>query len=231
MSASDDDVLHKLDALFKKHADAAPDIPVLTDFVSDAELDLDAIPVLTEEVPPLNPASVLHAPEIELELVPEPIRADPVLRQAETSAMLARLAAVEAEVQADVDARIAKAQAARKVVPSIEIPEDASYVRLPPATAIPAAAPAIQNVAAVSEAQAKQIADLIQAEISRNLKASLHSTLAEELDGMLNSALDKAVSSMLEQFMVHMEETVRAAIIDELRKHGIQAASQAPHGS
>lgn len=215
MSEANDDVLHKLDALFKKHADAAPDIPVLTDFVSDAELNLDAIPVLTEEVPPLNPASVLHAPEIELELVPEPMRADPLLRQAETNAMLARLAAVEAEVQADVDARIAKAQAARKIVHSIEIPKDAAYISLPPATPVPP--PPMQT----SEAQAKEIAELIQAEIGRNLKASLHATLAQELDGMLNSALDKAVSSMLEQFMVHMEEVVRATIIEELRKQGI----------
>lgn len=230
MTESDDDVLHKLDALFKKHADAAPDIPVLTDFISDADLNLDAIPVLTEEVPPLNPASVLHAPEIELELVPEPIRSDPVLQQAETSAMLARLAAVEAEIQADVDARIAKAQATRKIVPSIEIPKDASYVSLPPAIGS-APPPPVQPVTQASETQAKQIADLIQAEISRSLKTSLHSTLAEELDGMLISALDKAVSSMLEQFMVHMEEVVRAAIIDELRKQGIPPAAEPPHGN
>ena len=225
MSEANDDVLHKLDALFKKHADAAPEIPVLTDFVSDAELNLDAIPVLTEEVPPLNPASVLHAPEIELELVPEPMRADPLLRQAETSAMLARLAAVEAEVQADVDARIAKAQAARKIVHSIEIPKDAAYISLPPAT------PAAPLSAPTSEAQAKQIAELIQAEIGRNLKASLHATLAQELDGMLNSALDKAVSSMLEQFMVHMEEVVRATIIEELRKQGIGPSLDPSHDS
>lgn len=215
MSESHEEVLHKLDALFKKHADAAPDIPVLTELVDTTDLHLDDIPVLTEEVPPLNPASVLHAPDIELDLVPEPIRADPLLRQAETAQMLARLAAVEAEVQADVEARIAKFQAPPSPSPRIEIPQNAAYVVLP---ASPPVEPPAPRSAPEPGFDSKQIADFIQIEVRRALKTSLHSLLAEELDGMLNSALDKAVSSMLEQFMVHMEDVVRATIVSELSK-------------
>lgn len=237
MSESQDDVLHKLDALFKKHADSAPEIPVLTDLIEEPRLNLDVIPMLTEEVPPLNPASVLHGPEIELDLVPEPLRRDPLRHKAETDAMLARLAAVEAEVQADVEARIAKSRAVAHAQASIEIPRDAAYIalerdfpasdmliadtKMPPAAApLPASSPSGLSAenGVLSDAGAQKIAAILQTEIGHMLKASLHQTLAEELDGMLMSALDRAVSSMLEQFMVHMEEVVRATIVQEVSK-------------
>ena len=100
-----EDVFDKLDALLKKHAANEPEIPVLTDLVEPPRVDLNAIPVLTEEItidpfaPPL---------ELELDLIPEPVRIDPAHKQAETEAVLAQLNAMEAEVQAEVDARIAQ---------------------------------------------------------------------------------------------------------------------------
>ena len=45
-----DDVFDKLDALLKKHAANEPEIPVLTDLVEPPSVDLNAIPVLTEEI-------------------------------------------------------------------------------------------------------------------------------------------------------------------------------------
>jgi len=258
MSEPREDVLNKLDALLKKHAHSEPEIPVLTDLVEQPLIDLEAIPVLTEEIaldqnpialevasshpaaapespaPPLDVAPhEIMEPEtpIELDLVhesfrhapPPPFMPAPAAPPPES--VLARLEAVEAEVQAEIEARIAQTQAVPSTPPSIEIPQAAQYISLTTAPApeptpptpisapIPTAAPA-----QLPEETVLQIAALIEADVARMIKNNLHQTLAEELPGMLNSALDKALSSMLEQFMTHMEEVVRSAIADELKK-------------
>ena len=213
MSEPREDVLDKLDALLKKHVASEPDIPVLTDILAPPLVDLDIIPVLTEEIDLASPA--LPATPIELDFVHnKPVLNDPALRHAETAAMLARLEAVEAEVQADVEARIAKVQAAPGQTPSIEISQYARYVALPlTPTAEPTSAPTL-----LPDETVKKIAALIEADVARILKTSLHQTLSEELSGMLNSSLDKALSSMLDQFMIHIEDVVRTSIADELQK-------------
>jgi hypothetical protein len=212
MSEPREDVLDKLDALLKKHVASEPDIPVLTDILGPPLVDLDIIPVLTEEIDLASPA--LPATPIELDLVHKPVPDDPAQQYAETAAMLARLEAVEAEVQADVEARIAKVQAAPGQTPSIEIPQHARYVALPLTPAAePTSAPSL-----LPDETVKKIAALIEADVARILKTSLHQTLSEELSGMLNSSLDKAVSSMLDQFMIHIEDVVRTSIADELQK-------------
>jgi hypothetical protein len=211
MSEPREDVLDKLDALLKKHVASEPGIPVLTDILAPPLVDLDIIPVLTEEIdftslaPPATP--------IELDLVHKPVPEDPAKQQAETKAMLARLEAVEAEVQADVDARIAKVQAP-PAAPSIEIPPHARYVALP----LTAAFEPTPAISILPEETVKKIAALIEADVARILRTSLHQTLSEELSGMLNSSLDKALSSMLEQFMIHIEDVVRTSIKDEVQK-------------
>lgn len=213
MSEARDNVLDKLDALLKKHAATEPDIPVLTDILEPPQIDLGAIPVLTEEVAP-TPLQALQDTPLELDLVPEPVHDDTVLRQTETETVLARLEAVEAEVQADIDARIARAQSVPDHAPSIEIPPHAHYVPLPLTQMIEPSTPP----ATLPEETIKKIAELIEADIARVLKTSLHQALSQELDGMLNNALDKALSSMLDQFMIHMEDVVRNSIADELQK-------------
>jgi len=253
MSEPREDVLNKLDALLKKHAHSEPEIPVLTDLVEQPLIDLEAIPVLTEEIaldqnpialevasphpaaapesppPPLDVAPhEIMEPEtpIELDLVHESFQhAPPPPFMPPPESVLARLEAVEAEVQAEIEARIAQTQAVPSTPPSIEIPQAAQYISLTTAPApeptpptpisapIPTAAPA-----QLPEETVLQIAALIEADVARMIKNNLHQTLAEELPGMLNSALDKALSSMLEQFMTHMEEVVRSAIADELKK-------------
>ena len=214
MSEAREDVLDKLDALLKKHAATEPDIPVLTDILEPPRLDLNAIPVLTEEVAMIPPQALPDIP-LELDLIPEPIHDDPVQQQAEAETMLARLEAVAAEVQADVDARIAQTQVTPSPQPSIEIPLDARYVALP---LTQMGEPAAPPPAILPEESIKKIAELIEADVARVLKASLHQVLSQELDGMLNTALDKALSSMLDQFMIHMEDVVRTSIADELQK-------------
>lgn len=263
MSEPREDVLNKLDALMKKHAHSEPEIPVLTDLVEQPLIDLESIPVLTDEIaldlspmvtaeaqptPTIATISVSMQPETPIELdlihesflhapapeiIPAPI-ASPTA-SAETESVLARLEAVEAEVQADIEARIAQVQTAPSTPPSIEIPPAAQYITLT-STPTPAAEP--EPVSAVEleptppiatpvtilaptqlpEETVLQIATLIEADVARMIKNNLHQTLSEELPGMLNSALDKALSSMLEQFMVHMEDVVRGAIADELKK-------------
>lgn len=251
MSEQREDVLNKLDALLKKHAPSEPEIPVLTDLVEQPLVDLEAIPVLTDEialevspvtaeVAPPAPAPSIVAPHeivepetpIELDLVhesflqvpaPQPMPA-PAVPEAES--VLARLEAVEAEVQAEIEARIAQTQAVPSAPPSIEIPQEVQYVPLTPAPTPqaviePTAVAAPVTIAAptqLPEETVMQIASLIEADVARMIKNNLHQTLAEELPGMLNSALDKALSSMLEQFMVTMEDVVRSAIADELKK-------------
>ncbi|MBT9614213.1 MAG: hypothetical protein IV108_13200 [Burkholderiales bacterium] len=225
-----DDVFDKLDALLKKHAANEPEIPVLTDLVEPPSVDLNAIPVLTEEIA-ADPFATPLA--VELDLIPEPIHIDPVLKQVETEAVLARLDAMEAEVQAEVDARIAQVQtepASAATTPephpefSIEIPPDAVYVALPQ-TEIEEAAPVVAPAApppvmspTLSDETLQRIAALIETDVARILKESLHQTLSEELGGILNLTLDKALSSMLDQHMMMLEETVRSTIADEFKK-------------
>lgn len=223
-----DDVFDKLDALFKKHAANEPEIPVLTDIVEPPSVDLNAIPVLTEEIT-ADPFAAPLELELELDLIPEPMQIDPALKQAETKAVLAQLDAMEAEVQAEVDARIAQVQtepAPATMEPeshpafSIEIPPDAKYVALPP-TEIEVAAPVAAVPApqpSLPEEALHRIAALIEADVARILKQSLRQTLSEELGGILNLTLDKALSSMLDQHMMMIEETVRSTIADELKK-------------
>jgi len=221
-----DDVFDKLDALLKKHAANEPEIPVLTDLVEPPSVDLNAIPVLTEEI---NADPFAPPLELELDLIPEPVRIDPVLKQAETEAVLAQLDAMEAEVQAEVDARIAQVQtepAPSVTEPeshiefSIEIPPDAEYVALPPTEIeIPALIADTQFLPpALPDETLRSIAALIETDVARILKESLHQTLSEELGGILNLTLDKALSSMLDQHMMMIEETVRSTIADELKK-------------
>ncbi len=223
MSEPREDVLDKLDALLKKHVASEPDIPVLTDILGPPLVDLDIIPVLTEEIdftstlPPTMP--------IELDLVHKPVPEEPAKQHAETEAILARLEAVEAEVQADVDARIARVQAPPAAPPSIEIPQHARYVALP-ITAPIEPPPAVVNVP--PDETVKKIAAMLEADVARILRTSLHQTLSEELSGMLNSALDKALSSMLEQFMIHIEDVVRTSIADEVQKQLAPLRSSAP---
>jgi hypothetical protein len=261
MSEPREDVLNKLDALLKKHTPTEPDIPVLTDLVEQPRVDLDLIPVLTEEIElgvaaTPHPAVDLVAPEeapqvaqtpvaeqgfiaepttpLELNLVHESSSQAPPQPDGPES-VLARLEAVEAEVQAEIEARIAQTRSAPSAPPSIEIPQDATYIPLPsnlatepvaPPLATPSQAqlppahlpPAHLPPAHLPEDTAKQIAALIEADIARMIKNNLRQALAEDLSGMLNSALDKALSSMLEQFMLHMEEVVRNSIADEFKK-------------
>jgi len=223
MSESREDVLDKLDALLKKHVASEPDIPVLTDILGPPLVDLNIIPVLTEEID-FTSAAPPDTP-IELDLVHKPAAEDPAKQQAETETMLARLEAVEAEVQADVDARIAKVQAPPAAPPSIEIPQDAPYVALPLTAAVE---PPSSAVSVLPEETVKKIAALIEADVARILRTSLHQTLSEELSGMLNSSLDKALSSMLDQFMIHIEDVVRTSITDEVQKQLAPFRSSAP---
>ncbi len=262
MSEPREDVLNKLDALLKKHAPTEPDIPVLTDLVEQPRVDLDLIPVLTEEIDigvaatphpgvdlvapeeapqlahtPLAEHDFIAAPSVplELDLVHESSSQAPPPEPDGPASVLARLEAVEAEVQAEIEARIAQTRSAPSAPPSIEIPQDAHYIPLPsnlatepvaPPLAPPSPAqlppahlpPAHLPPAHLPEDTAKQIAALIEADIARMIKNNLRQALAEDLSGMLNSALDKALSSMLEQFMLHMEEVVRNSIADELKK-------------
>ena len=231
-----DDVLAKLDALLRKHAANEPEIPVLTDLVEPPHVDLNAIPVLTEEItidpfaPPL---------ELELDLIPEPIRIDPAHKQAETEAVLAQLNAMEAEVQAEVDARIAQVQtepapraalAAPEKPPklppvarpgfSIEIPPDAQYIALPHTEMeMPLLIADTQILPpALPDEALRSIATMIEADVARILQDSLRQTLSEELRGMLHVSLDKVLSSMLDQHMLIIEETVRSTIADEFKK-------------
>ena len=245
-----DDVLNKMDALLKKHHATEPDIPVLTDIVEHPRINLNIIPVLTEEVnlttasyatpaplafpePEPEPEpdlaasmaeqaapEALPSPPIEIDLVHPSALDKPPPALANANSVLERLEAVEAEVQAEIEARISQTQFAptpkTSPKPSIEIPLDAHFIPLTPAVVTQPNAPAVP--VQLPEDSAKQIAALVETDVARIIKKHLHQTLDEELSSMLNSALDKAISSMLEQFMVHMEEVVRTSIADELKK-------------
>ena len=235
MSEARENVLDKLDALLKKHSTTEPDIPVLTDLVEQPRVDLNVIPVLTEEIVASAAfAEVTPMPEptspIELDLVHESTLETSVPPHLETAAVLARLEAVEAEVHAEIEARIAQMQTRPKPLPSIEIPPQVNYVAL--ATTAPPAKPSPEPTPLASTPLAStpppsatlppealiHITAMIEADVARIIKNSLHQTLSEKLPGMVNSALDKALSSMLEQFMMHLEEVVRSSIEDELKK-------------
>ena len=212
-----DDVFDKLDALIKKHAANEPEIPVLTDLVEAPSIDLKAIPVLTEEI---NTAP--QALELELDLIPEPIRIDPEIQQAQTESALARINALESELHAEVNARIAQVQTepAPPTEFHIEIPQNAEYIALPN-TPIEIHAPIADtqiDIPPPPDESMQAIAAQIEANVARTLKETLHKTLSEELSGMLNLTLDKALSSMLDQHMMTLEETVRSTIADELKK-------------
>ena len=71
-----DDVFDKLDALLKKHAANEPEIPVLTDLVEPPSVDLNAIPVVTEEIT-AEPFAALLELELELDFIPEPMQIIP----------------------------------------------------------------------------------------------------------------------------------------------------------
>ena len=238
-----DDVLGKMDALLRKHHTTEPEIPVLTDIVENPRIDLDVIPVLTDEVdlaaPPMTPeAPYFPEPEIaaaqtpavpeyaaeaalpttpiEIDLAPPPQFDEPELEPEQQTSVLQRLEAVEAEVQAEINARISQTQSTPSVKPSIEIPQGAQFIPLATLPTVPASPPVAAIPAAVESAQ--QLSAQLEAEVARIIKKHLHQTLDQELSGMLNRALDKATSSMLEQFIVHMEEVVRSSIADELKK-------------
>lgn len=225
-----EDVLNKMDALLKKHHATEPDIPVLTDIVEPPRINLDLIPVLTEEVhltapadtpPPVTPVDT--APRHPAQTPTAPTELDKVhaLPPAalDANSVLQRLEAVEAEVQAEIDARISRAQSTPNQRSSIEIPPNAHFISLTPGSPI-APTPPAETIEPKQEPKdsAKQIIAIIETDISRIIKKHLHQSLDEELTGMLSNALDKALSSMLEQFVLHMEEVVRHSIADELKK-------------
>lgn len=236
-----EDVLNKMDALLKKHHATEPDIPVLTDIVEHPRVDLESIPVLTEEVdlvaeayqaPPVTPvettspqvASIEQAPMervqqpiIELDLM-HPSGVD-MTTPVDANSVLQRLEAVEAEVQAEIEARISQTQSAPNRRPTIEVPQGAQFISLSTVVSVEPAPPVKPTESAsLPEDLVKQVAAMIEADVGRIIKKQLHQSLDQELSGMLATALDKALSSMLEQFMVHMEEVVRNSIADELKK-------------
>lgn len=220
MSDKRDDVFEKFDALVNKHTRVEPDFPVLTDVVEPPRVDLDAIPVLTEEID-------LDAPsEIELELVPEPAPIDAVMKHAQTQEVLEKLDAAEAEIKAEVEERILRSlnlpEAPHEAAePSLmEIPQDAAYVPVMDTQPAPATM--------VSDDAAREIAALIEADISRMVKTALQQALADELPKMMNAHLDKALSSMLDQHIMMLEETVRACVADEFAKQIAPFRKQPP---
>lgn len=212
MSNKKDDVFEKFDALVNKHTRVEPDFPVLTDVIEPPRVDLDAIPVLTEEIDLDTPS------EIELELVPEPAPIDAVLKHAQTQEVLEKLDAAEAEIKAEVEARIQRSLNLAETpheapAPALmDIPQDAAYLPVMDTAPAPAPAPPLPDSAA------REIASLIEADISRMVKTALQQALAEELPGMMHAHLDKALSSMLDQHIMMLQETVRACVADEFAK-------------
>lgn len=191
-----ENVLDKLDALIKRHQPAAEtDVPVLTDVVAPPEIDLDAIPMLTEEVAD-GPAPAL----------------------AETP-----LPELEALDFAPPDSAVSEHESAKAEPPALEfdIPPGTRYIELTPTVAEPApvaAAPVPVPQQALSEATVQLIADTIKNDVAKILDAQLQQALAQQLQSSLHVALDRALSSMLDQFTTTIEEVVRASIADELQK-------------
>ena len=228
MSEPENDLLGKLDALMKRHRPEA-DVPVLTDIVVPSPLDLDAIPVLTEEVSHTDELAQEETPpfpELLPELPPEPL--PPV------SGELAVPRAYPAPPQAQ-----GEVQPSTPPLLEFEIPPEARYVRLTDLTPAPPAEEDTQPLASVqppadqptpalhalSEETIQLIADTIKADVAKILDAQLQQALAQQLQASLHLALDRALASMLDQFMIHIEEVVRLSIASELerqlgRRHG-----------
>ena len=230
MSEPEDDLLGKLDALMKRHRPEV-DVPVLTDIVVPSPLDLDAIPVLTEEVShPDEPApeDTPPFPELLPDLPPESL---PLVSSAPTSA--------EAQPAAPPPG---EAPPSPPPVLEFEIPPEARYVRLDDLTPTPPAGesspPAVQAqppapaLHVLSEETIQLIADTIKADVAKILDAQLQQALAQQLQASLHLALDRALASMLDQFMIHMEEVVRLSIASELQKQlGRSESPPAPNGN
>lgn len=230
MSDKKDDVFEKFDALVNKHTRVEPDFPVLTDVIEPPRIDLDAIPVLTEEIDLDTPS------EIELELVPEPAPIDALMKHVQTQQVLEKLDVAEAEIQAEVEARIQRSLKLPETpheapMPALmEIPQGAAYLPVMDTVATsatqvvsPTAAPS-----ALNEDTAREIAALLEGEISRMVKTALQQALAQELPKMMNAHLDKALSSMLDQHIMMLQETVRGCVADEFAKQIAPFRKQPP---
>jgi hypothetical protein len=245
---SDDNVLDKLDALLKRHQRPDEhDIPVLTDIVTPPQIDLNAIPVLTEEV-----SSKTSEAPVELDLLPEvtevaPAEPVPVTREAEPLPSLPDLefepmldftaesrAPEEMREPLDLVVGVAPAEAAIEMESTaeapyeIEIPPAAAYIDLTAeVSAVPGlgepemAAPESVTAAApqaLSQQTVQLIADTVKIDIAKIIDEHLQHALAQQLKNVLHVALDRALASMLDQFVVNIEEVVRASIADELQK-------------
>ena len=202
--ASDEDVLGKLDALMKRHQPASnADFPVLTDIVDAPELDLDAIPMLTEEVEHLPEPSVAEAEAPAADL-PEPTpELDP--------APEIELPALEFDIPPDVQYVMLEATQPTEAT----APAPIQVEPLPPAPVQVEPVPVQQ---ALSEETIQHIASIIKDDVARVLDSQLQQALAQQLQSSLHVALDKALSSMLDQFTTTIEEVVLASIADELQK-------------
>lgn len=212
---SGENVLDKLDALMKRHQAAAEtDVPVLTDVVAPPEIDLDAIPMLTEEVvnesapsrtevPPLPELEALDftPPELEIPSVEIIASAAP---EAEPAGL--ELPALEFDMP----------PGARYIDLTATIEEPAPAIAAEP-TLGPAPSPA-PAPHALSEETIQLIADTIKGDVAKILDTQLQQALAQQLQSSLHVALDRALSSMLDQFIATIEEVVRVSIADELQK-------------
>jgi len=223
---SGEDVLNKLDALMKRHQPAAePDIPVLTDIVALPEIDLDAIPMLTEEVeqapvlkpePPSAPTLTAAPP------LPEPEPIEFTLPATGTGEQVApQPPSLSAELTAAPSAEPVELEFP---VLEFDLPPGARYISLAPTVKAPVAlAPEPQAMPAtaanaLSEETIRHIADIIKDDVAKVLDTQLQQALAQQLQGSLHVALDRALSSMLDQFIATIEEVVRVSIADELQK-------------
>ncbi|MEO1768049.1 hypothetical protein [Thiobacter aerophilum] len=227
MSEADDDVLGKLDALLKRHqAPPEPEIPVLTEVVVPSPLDLDAIPLLTEEVPPHELGAATGSREGGTEVPPLPELLPDAVRETSTAPSLPIL-----EFDLPPNARwisLAESEVPQPAPVATETsPTDIAGEPAAPAAKAIAPVPAGSEAAqpptapapsALSQETIQLIADIIKADVAKILDQQLTQALAQQLQTSLHLALDRALSSMLDQFMIHMEEVVKVAIASELEK-------------
>lgn len=235
-----DDVLGKLDALLKRHqAPAEPDIPVLTEVVVPSPLDLEAIPILTEEVVedqlPTGEASSPAgegAPEEPPfpELLPEvPAEANapaspPVLEfELPADARWVSLVETGAAPVTEAPDETVPAAAAPAPEPGAPIAPGAGSLA---AVGRPPAESAVPSV--LSQETIQLIAETIKADVAKILDAQLKQALAEQLQTSLHVALDRALASMLDQFVIHIEEVVKVSIASELEKQLDQLRKSLP---
>ena len=243
MSEPQEDVLHKLDALLKKHAPTEREIPVLTDVVEQPRVDLDSIPVLTEEIPlDLTPNYLYEQasgamPESDLQALEHDDAhvgmpgfhtqddSETPSSIMEHNEVLARLEEVEHEVEAEIKARIARVQkeSTPLVSSGMEAPKVEAPSILPTADNATSLAPTplpspVVSAEKMPEEMLREITARLETDIARIVQNNVQQTLADALPQLLNSAMDKALSSLIEQFMMHMEEVVRQTIADELKK-------------